>query len=369
MARVGKRHHPELASRTARLEAPSRAVSSVVNSQRPAHLVHHLQHTAGNAAVARLLRVSQTPRPVLQAKLMVGAANDPLEREADRVAHQVLRSWSSGRAGVRPEQVGDAPLRRLTGVCDASASAFDAGPFVAERLAARRGRGDALPPRLRDRMEAGFGADFSAVRIHRDVEAAQLSASLSARAFTHGREIYFGAGAYDPASRSGQHVLAHELTHVLQQRSAMDRRVALSETRPHPDGVQRMCGKPEHGRYGASKEASSCPQGSVGWAISFPLTGVTKWFGNFAGGNVGSFYQENRPLLQSPATRENVDEFTKRETKFFASQNFTTRIAASMLSQSQRTNLVLSSAERNQGKPAAPPVKPPEPLTHDLGYI
>lgn len=369
MARVGRRHHPELALRTARLDAPSRAAPSVAGIDRPAQLVHRLQHTAGNAAVTSLLQVSQAAPPVLQRKLVVGAANDPLEREADRVAHQVLQTWSSGKAGVRPEQVGGAPLRRLTGLRDDSASASDAGPSVAQRLAARRGGGDALPPRLRGRMEASFGADFSAVRIHRDAEAAELSASLSARAFTHGGEIYFGAGAYDPASRSGQHVLAHELTHVLQQRSAIGRRVALSKTRPHPGGVQRMCGKPEHGRYGASKEASSCPEGSVGWAISFPLTGVTKWFGNFAGGSVGSFYEDNRSLLRSPATRENVDEFTKRETKFFSTQNLPTRILASVLSQPQRTNLVLSSAERNQGKPAAPPVKPPEPLTHDAKYI
>jgi hypothetical protein len=67
---------------------------------------------------------------------------------------------------------------------------------------------------MRAKMESSFGADFGHVRVHRDAEAAELSSGLFARAFTHGSVIYFGRGAYDPSSRSGQHLLAHEFRRV-----------------------------------------------------------------------------------------------------------------------------------------------------------
>lgn len=180
-----------------------------------------LQNTAGNGAVAHLLRSQRkaTPRS-RQAKLVVGSANDPLEREADFLAQLVMRTWSSGSARVRPEDLGEAALQRLAEPGHDRASAFEADDSVAQRLAARSGGGHALPAPVRNRMEAGFGADFSKVRIHRDAEAANLSTGLAASAFTHGANIYFGPGAYEPGSCSGQHLLAHELAHVVQKGGA-----------------------------------------------------------------------------------------------------------------------------------------------------
>lgn len=178
--------------------------------------IRALQEAGGNAAVARLMRDRHdSAAPSLQAKLVVGAANDPLEREADRLAAQVLRTWSLS-ARVSRESI-EAGLRRLAVPGGDFASSFEADAAVAERLKARRGAGHALPGAIRDRMEAGFGADFHSVRIHRDTESAAISTGLAARAFTHGSDIYFGPGAYDPASSSGRHLLAHELTHVVQQ--------------------------------------------------------------------------------------------------------------------------------------------------------
>ena len=184
--------------------------------------------------MARLVRAGQRPAPpVLQAKLLVGAADDPLEREADRVADQVMRTWSSSAAPTPVtadhEEAGTARLRRTAARRYDPTSAFEADASVARRIAARRGGGQSLPVAVRTRMETSLHADLARVRIHRDAEAAELSAGLAARAFTHGSDIYFGSGAYDPASRSGQHLLAHELTHVVQQggggpvaRSAVD---------------------------------------------------------------------------------------------------------------------------------------------------
>lgn len=66
-------------------------------------------------------------------------------------------------------------------------------------------------------MEARFGADFGGVRIHTGDEAAELARDVQAEAMTHGQDIYFGAGKYDPGSGAGQRLLAHELTHTIQQ--------------------------------------------------------------------------------------------------------------------------------------------------------
>ena len=91
------------------------------------------------------------------------------------------------------------------------------------RLASQRGRGQPLPDKTRAEMEAGFGADFSGVRIHTGGEAGSLNRDLRAQAFTHGRDIYFSPGKFDPDSGSGKRLLAHELTHVIQQSGANSR--------------------------------------------------------------------------------------------------------------------------------------------------
>ncbi len=88
------------------------------------------------------------------------------------------------------------------------------------RLPSSQDAGTRLEPAVKSFMERRFGADFSAVRIHTDEEASQLSRALDAEAFTAGAEIYFDRGRYDPQSASGKHLLAHELAHTVQQAAA-----------------------------------------------------------------------------------------------------------------------------------------------------
>lgn len=80
-----------------------------------------------------------------------------------------------------------------------------------------RGSGNGMDHATRSRMEGSFGTDFSDVRIHTDARADDLSRSLSARAFTTGRDVFFRQGEYSPGTSSGRELLAHELTHVVQQ--------------------------------------------------------------------------------------------------------------------------------------------------------
>lgn len=88
---------------------------------------------------------------------------------------------------------------------------------IESSLAASKGSGSALPGDIRSNMESSFGADFSSVRIHTDSAAVSMNNDLQAQAFTHGSDIYFNEGKYDANSQGGQRLLAHELTHVVQQ--------------------------------------------------------------------------------------------------------------------------------------------------------
>jgi hypothetical protein len=87
-----------------------------------------------------------------------------------------------------------------------------------------RGGGAPLPDNLQRSMGDAFGTDFSGVRVHHDSGADQLNRSVQAKAFTTGADIFFKSGEYNPGSQGGQKLLAHELTHVVQQGGAVNRK-------------------------------------------------------------------------------------------------------------------------------------------------
>jgi hypothetical protein len=87
------------------------------------------------------------------------------------------------------------------------------------RINHQRGGGQALSEPAQQQMGASLGADFSGVRVHTSTEADALNQQLNARAFTTGQDIFFRSGEYQPGSSGGQELLAHELTHVVQQSS------------------------------------------------------------------------------------------------------------------------------------------------------
>jgi hypothetical protein len=97
--------------------------------------------------------------------------------------------------------------------------AFDASEDFEQQLRASRGQGEPLPPRLREEFETKFGADFGAVRIHADAQADRMNRSIQAQAFTQGRDIYIRGGLSN-LNEQGRPLLAHELTHVVQQTGA-----------------------------------------------------------------------------------------------------------------------------------------------------
>jgi hypothetical protein len=174
----------------------------------------------------------EAPSLPLQAKLEVGAVDDPLEREADRVADFVMRTPAEAAPATGPsvKGAGDA-LQRKCERCEEDqkiqrkADGARAGGEVAARPLVHellQSSGQALDPETRTFMESRFGHDFSGVRVHTDARAADSARSLGARAFTAGRHIVFGEDEYAPQTMEGKRLLAHELTHAVQQSSHVD---------------------------------------------------------------------------------------------------------------------------------------------------
>jgi hypothetical protein len=183
----------------------------------------HLQRTIGNQAVQRLLQADAEESAVGSAgRLAISKAGDKYEQEADRIAEQVV-----GMPAPQLQRTARAitPLIRANGSEGATAN-----DVVTDRIASTRGGGSPLPESSRSFMESRFGMDFSQVRIHTGDYASQLSRDLNAKAFTVGSDIYFKAGNFSPESSEGRYLLAHELTHTVQQGAAQQGAVEQSPT-------------------------------------------------------------------------------------------------------------------------------------------
>lgn len=216
----------------------------------------HLQRTIGNQAVQGLI----------QAKLKIGQPGDKYEQQADRVAERVMRmpAWevSGTLDGQRKIQRKCAACASGQGLCpkcsqeeegiqrkplaatitpllqrqsvevekeeeeeflqtkEVPGRTAEVTPALEARLSAIRGGGEPLAPSVRSFMEPRFGHDLSDVRIHRGGAAVEAARSINARVFTLGRDVVFGKGQFAPETFDGKKLLAHELTHVVQQRGA-----------------------------------------------------------------------------------------------------------------------------------------------------
>ena len=114
-------------------------------------------------------------------------------------------------------EYGNRFVRRVVNLSRKGQGEGDVAPEVEQAIQTARGGGQALDSTVRAQMEPAMGADFSGVRVHTGGQADTLNRNLSARAFTTGQDIFFKQGEYSPGSSGGRELLAHELTHVVQQ--------------------------------------------------------------------------------------------------------------------------------------------------------
>lgn len=182
----------------------------------------------------------------IQPKLTIGEPGDKYEKQADRVADTVVNMPDSGPALQRQALDGegmiqkqpqdeeklqmkqDPDLQRKCADCEKedslqmksasmTNSSNTAGDVLSGKLSSRNGTGHKMSDSVQAEMSGKMGADFSGVHIHTGSEAVYMSEALGARAFTYGNDIYFNKGEYQPESKKGKRLLAHELTHVVQQ--------------------------------------------------------------------------------------------------------------------------------------------------------
>lgn len=142
----------------------------------------------------------------------------PNLRKTDSMQAEKHRSTEGKGVSALQQKIGNRAVQRLI------AQRSGDGPTrideeVTQRIQQARSGGETLPADIQAQMGQGLGADFSQVRIHTSQESHELSQTLGAKAFTTGKDIFFKQGAYDPHTSSGKELLAHELTHVVQQGS------------------------------------------------------------------------------------------------------------------------------------------------------
>lgn len=229
---------------------------------------------------------------VIQPKLTIGQPNDKYEQEADRVAHRVMQMPDSQvqrkctscgdmdeEEPVQAKAIGDsitplvqrqaeeeleeeeepAQLKSITNKSPPAAT----GNGVYKKINSLRGGGQPLPARTRIFFESRFGYDFGDVRVHTGGTASKTAKSLNAKAFTIGRDVVFGTGQYSPVTNTGKQLLAHELTHVIQQKrqtvsSKLQRKGNDSDCRSNRIcSPANRCARPDPGRQGSSARSRS----------------------------------------------------------------------------------------------------------------
>jgi hypothetical protein len=222
---------------------------------------------------------SSTANPI-QAKLAIGAVGDKYEQEADQVAAQVVqkinlpenvqrheeeeiqaKSFGSIQRHEEDEELQMKPLSesiqrveeglQMSSILQRhgggdhehdeelqmsptlqrreAGGGGDASEELENSIQQARGGGQSLDPNLQAKMGQAMGADFSGVKVHTDSQSDQLNQSIQAKAFTTGQDVFFRQGAYSPSSKDGQELIAHELTHVVQQNGGAVQRSALAK--------------------------------------------------------------------------------------------------------------------------------------------
>jgi hypothetical protein len=190
--------------------------------------------------------VSPSRAPSIQTKMSVGPAGDRYEQEADQVARQVANRLHPSKSLPAPS-VPSAKPQKTPQASPAAESASrqsvwqrptgahhqqgELTPEFAADIRRAQAGGQPLATPVRSAMEQAFGADFGAVRIHQSPQADALSRSIDARAFTLGQDVFFRQGAFQQDTVTGQGLLAHELTHVVQQSGGQVQRALTPEER------------------------------------------------------------------------------------------------------------------------------------------
>ncbi len=250
---------------------------------------------------------------IIQPRLVVGAPNDNLEQEADRVADQVMRMPEiplPGQAGAQEQSSSILPVVGDVMQCPDSVrkgeagsilqakgdeSAADIPPLTASYINDLEGGGRQLDPEARAYFQPRFGVNFDHVHVHTDGRAAASAQAIEAQAYTYGNHVVFAQGRYAPDSESGKRLLAHELTHVVQQSASGDPRLLPPHALPAEPALQR-------------KEATPAPGETPETAT------LSRWNGILRGGLLGRISSESLLMdLYGPPQADALADAIRRD--------------------------------------------------------
>ncbi|WP_434686373.1 eCIS core domain-containing protein [Pseudanabaena minima] len=207
-----------------------------------------------------MMKPLQTKRMVIQSKLSIGEPNDKYEQEADATASKVIQQINSPTQdqSVQRESMEEEEELQMKPISSIQRESMEeeeelqmkslvqrhenlgggeASTDLESSIQSARGGGQSLDTDLQQSMGQAMGADFSGVKVHTDSHSDQLNQSIQAKAFTTGHDVFFRQGAYDPSSKSGQELIAHELTHVVQQNG---KGANVPNVSTAPESVQRL---------------------------------------------------------------------------------------------------------------------------------
>jgi Domain of unknown function (DUF4157) len=317
---------------------PLDEIESAANSQpilqaknNGALLGHSLKHSLGRM---NLRSPSHSPiQPPIQPKLTIGQVNDPYEQEADQMAAQVVARWhappvqrssapeeeeelqmkplansiqrveeedeelqmkpvtaSIQRVEEEEEELQMKPLGTSIQRVEEEEEELQMKPLIQRKsdlggteastdleasISRSRGGGQRLSDSIRQPIEQAFGADFSGVKIHTDAQSDTLNRSLQSRAFTTGNDVFFKQGEYNPQSRSGQELIAHELTHVVQQNSSVVQRSTTQSKIATLDQQEQQAGTIQR-KVGTIKKSAIRKSDTVHWYDWNPEKGLER---------------------------------------------------------------------------------------------
>jgi len=217
----------------------------------------------------------QSVNSTVQAKLTVGPSNDRHEQEADTIARSVVEHMhqpspspngsssspnSQNSNTIQPTNAAIALQTKTIAAAQAKTGAT-VSPTTDTAIQNAKGGGQPMAENIRKPMEQAFGqVNFRGVRVHTDHQAHRLSQAIQAKAFTTGQDVFFQQGAYAPNSKSGQQLIAHELTHVIQQRQGQSTTIQRTKQEVIVTGVSHLVEKVHSTIYGG-KEREAIYQG------------------------------------------------------------------------------------------------------------
>jgi len=257
---------------------------------------------------------------MIQAKLIIGPIGDKYEQEADRVAAQVVEQIHGsasthakhGQFAQRQKEPGKKLQAKSILQYREEIDGREDSQDLASAINRARGGGQPLDAGLKQSMGQAMGADFSGVQVHTDGQADQLNQSIQAKAFTTGRDVFFRQGAYQPGSRGGQELIAHEMTHIMQQNGRAAQRVP-SNSLPvqnsavnQPLSIQRAPADPPAPVAPAATSATPAAPKETATPAPVNLSGKTWWDAN----------QDKDPYKKSDQISDLESDFQTKVTEF-----------------------------------------------------